>query len=125
MCIRDSLRTALIGLLTIISSVSFITVGAILLLVRLPRIEAETRSQLQAESDELAGGTEALISALQTQIEMIASTLFVAPTSDCSRSLIVQSAAGARLMPSTRSAPTARCCAQPSAKALVALGAPN
>lgn len=76
---RWRLRTALIGLLTIISSVSFITVGAILLLVRLPQIEAETRSQLQAESDELAGGTEALISALQTQIEMIASTLFVAP----------------------------------------------
>lgn len=76
---RWRLRTALIGLLTIISSVSFITVGAILLLVRLPQIEAETRSQLQAESDELAGGTEALISALRTQIEMIASTLFVAP----------------------------------------------
>ncbi|MBL8416576.1 MAG: PAS domain S-box protein [Propionivibrio sp.] len=76
---RWRLRTALIGLLAIISSLTFIAVGTILMLVRLPQIDAETRSQLQTESDELAGGTEALLGSLQTQIEMIGSTLFVAP----------------------------------------------
>ena len=73
------LRTSLIVLLTIISSVSFFSVGAILLLVRLPQIEAETRSVLQTESDDLAGGTELLLGNLQAQIELIGSTLFVAP----------------------------------------------
>ena len=41
------LRTSLIGLLTIISSVTFVFVGAVFVLVRIPLISDETRTDLR------------------------------------------------------------------------------
>ena len=75
------LRTSLAWVLTAIFSVSFVAVGSVLFLVRAPQIDLETRKLLQTESADLAQGTEALLAALQTQIELIASTLALVPDS--------------------------------------------
>lgn len=75
------LRTSLAWVLTAIFSVSFVAVGSVLFLVRAPQIDLETRKLLQTESADLAQGTEALLAALQTQIELIASTLALVPYS--------------------------------------------
>lgn len=69
------LRTSLIVLLTIIFSVSFLVVGGVLFLVRLPQITEETRADLSIEAADLASRSEVVLGALQTQLDLIAVTL--------------------------------------------------
>ena len=65
------LRTWLIWLLCVSSVVSFVVIGALLFLVRVPQISDETRAGLQAEAGDLSGRSELILGALQTQLELI------------------------------------------------------
>jgi len=76
------LRTSLIGLLAIISSVTFLVVGAVLFLVRIPQITAETRADLRLEATDLAQRSTVMLGALQTQLELIAAVISGAPAAD-------------------------------------------
>lgn len=69
------LRSSLIALLTIISTISFLVVGATLLTVRLPQIAEETRQELRIEAGDLVYRSEIILGALQTQLELIAASL--------------------------------------------------
>jgi signal transduction histidine kinase len=69
------LRTSLIGLLTIISSVTFVVVGAVFVLVRIPQISDETRTDLRLEAADLAQRSEVILGALQAQLELIAAVI--------------------------------------------------
>ena len=66
------MRTSLIGLLAIISSVTFVVVGAVFVLVRIPQISDETRTDLSFEAADLAQRSEVILGALQAQLELIA-----------------------------------------------------
>ena len=52
------LRTWLIWLLCVSSVVSFVVIGALLFLVRVPQISAETRAGLQVEAGDLSGRSD-------------------------------------------------------------------
>ena len=76
------LRTWLIWLLGVSSVVSFVVIGALLFLVRVPQISAETRAGLQVEASDLAGRSELILGALQTQLELLGVLLASHPEAD-------------------------------------------
>lgn len=73
------LRISLIWLLGLTATITFVLAGTLLFFFRLPQITEETRAELRIESEDLAQQTEAMLGSLQTQLELIATTLFIAP----------------------------------------------
>ena len=76
------LRTWLIWLLCVSSVVSFVVIGALLFLVRVPQISDETRASLQVEAGDLSGRSELILGALQTQLELLGVLLASNPEAD-------------------------------------------
>ncbi|MBP7627214.1 MAG: hypothetical protein KA759_09145, partial [Zoogloea sp.] len=76
------LRTWLIWLLCVSSVVSFVVIGALLFLVRVPQISDETRASLQVEAGDLSGRSELILGALQTQLELLGVLLANNPEAD-------------------------------------------
>ena len=72
---RWRLRTGLIGLLSLISLISFLLAGATLFLIRLPQISRESQEDLRVEVSDLSLRSEAILGAIQTQLELIATAL--------------------------------------------------
>ena len=72
---RWRLRTGLIGLLSLISLISFLLAGATLFLIRLPQISRESQEDLRVEVSDLSLRSEAMLGAIQTQLELIATAL--------------------------------------------------
>jgi len=83
------LRTSLIFLLGITSTVTFLVIGSLLLLLRIPQVTQETREQLILESQQLAKLTEERLSGLQVRLQMLA-TLLAATSPDKHQSIIEQ-----------------------------------
>lgn len=76
------LRSWLIWLLCISSVVSFVVIGALLFLVRVPQISSETRAGLQVEAADLSRRSELILGALQTQLELLGTLLANNPEAD-------------------------------------------
>ena len=76
------LRSWLILLLCVSSVVSFLVIGALLFLVRVPQISSETRAGLQVEAAELARRSELILGTLQTQLELLGALLADNPGAD-------------------------------------------
>lgn len=76
---QRSLRISLVWLLSLASVTSFVLAGAVLLLFRLPQIEAQTHQILKADSVELAQRTELALGMVQGQVEVAAATLSIDP----------------------------------------------
>ena len=72
---RWRLRTGLIGLLSLISLISFLLAGATLFLIRLPQVSRESQEDLRVEVSDLSLRSEAMLGAIQTQLELIATAL--------------------------------------------------
>lgn len=72
---RWRLRTGLIGLLSLISLISFMLAGATLVLIRLPQVSRDSQEDLRVEVSDLALRSEAMLGAIQTQLELIATAL--------------------------------------------------
>ncbi|MBL8486374.1 MAG: PAS domain S-box protein [Rhodocyclaceae bacterium] len=69
------LRTLLIWLLAAALAAAFALIGTAVLLYRLPQITEESRAELHAQGDGLAQRTEALLGALETQLDLLAAVL--------------------------------------------------
>lgn len=76
------LRTSLIWLIGLTTTITFVMAGLLLFFVRAPQITAETHAELRAESDSLAQRTEVVLGALQSELELLSSMLFIAPEAD-------------------------------------------
>jgi PAS domain S-box-containing protein len=74
------LRTWLVVLLTTITSVSVLVACLVLLAIRVPQVGEETRRELLAESADMTRRAEALLDALQVQLEVAETMLVTAPT---------------------------------------------
>jgi len=76
------LRTSLIWLLGLTTTITFLLAGIILFVFRLPQIATETQAELRNESQDLVHRTEATLGGLQTQLELVAAMLVIAPDQD-------------------------------------------
>lgn len=76
---RWRLRTFLVWLLAVTSSITFLLTGATLLYFRLPQITGETRAELHADSEDMARRSEAMLEGLKTEIELLATVLESVP----------------------------------------------
>ena len=62
-------------MLSLISLISFLLAGATLFLIRLPQISRESQEDLRVEVSDLSLRSEAILGAIQTQLELIATAL--------------------------------------------------
>lgn len=76
------LRSSLVWLLCLASTITFLLAGITLFFFHLPRITEETRAELRSESDDFALHTETMLGSLQNQLELVATVLDVAPGAD-------------------------------------------
>ncbi|MEY2684103.1 MAG: hypothetical protein RJA09_1247, partial [Pseudomonadota bacterium] len=75
---RWPLRRWLVVLLTAITSMSYLVVALVVVLLRTPQITEETRTTLSLEAADLAHRSEAALSRLQAELELMSSLLAVA-----------------------------------------------
>jgi PAS domain S-box-containing protein len=75
---RWPLRRWLVVLLTTITSMSYLVVALVVVLLRTPQITEETRTTLSLEAADLAHRSEAALSRLQAELELMSSLLAVA-----------------------------------------------
>jgi len=61
--------------LSLISLISFLLAGATLFLIRLPQVSRESQEDLRVEVSDLSLRSEAMLGAIQTQLELIATAL--------------------------------------------------